>query len=159
LPAQAARTEGPPKGADAPLNQSREAHHQVGFRQARSLRRGVQPDARWLATGSNDGTARIWVAGSGQPLRTLTHDHFVNTWNASYSGTGLISGATYTASESKQESWSARQLPASHTTTSVVRLISRRTSNAFVSTTMTTTVDAAGVPTVTVNSVSVTCKS
>jgi hypothetical protein len=27
LPPQAARTEGPPKGADAPLNQSREAHH------------------------------------------------------------------------------------------------------------------------------------
>jgi hypothetical protein len=27
LPPQAARTEGPPKGADAPMHQSREAHH------------------------------------------------------------------------------------------------------------------------------------
>jgi hypothetical protein len=27
LPPQAVRTEGPPKGADAPMNQSREAHH------------------------------------------------------------------------------------------------------------------------------------
>jgi hypothetical protein len=40
--------------------------------------------------------------------------HFVSKWNASYTGTGLISGATYKASESKQESWSASQLPASH---------------------------------------------
>jgi hypothetical protein len=27
MPPQAARAEGPPKDADAPLNQSREAHH------------------------------------------------------------------------------------------------------------------------------------
>ena len=84
---------------------------------------------------------------------------YTSTWNASYSGTGLISGASYGASESKQESWNARQLPASHTATSVVRLISRRTSNAFLSTTTTTTIDATGVPTVTVNSESVTCRS
>lgn len=84
---------------------------------------------------------------------------YTSTWNASYSGTGLVSGATYKASESKQESWSTRQLPASHTTTSVVRLISKGgAQNAFLYTTMTTTIDANGVPTVTVDSVSVVCR-
>jgi hypothetical protein len=84
---------------------------------------------------------------------------YTSTWNASYSGTGLVSGTTYKASESKQESWTARQFPASHTTTSVVRLISKGgAQNAFLYTTMTTTIDANGVPTVTVDSVSVVCR-
>jgi hypothetical protein len=106
----------------------------------------------------------VVLSGTLHIVLNITYDkvggyHVVNTWNASYSGTGLISGATYRASESKQEYWNARQLPASHTTTSVVRLISRRTSNAFLSTTTTTKIDATGVPTVTVNSESVTCRS
>jgi type 1 fimbria pilin len=85
--------------------------------------------------------------------------HFVSKWNASYSGTGLLSGATYTASESKQESWSASQLPASHTTTSVIKLISKGgAQNAYLYTTTTTTIDANGVPTVTVDSVSIDCR-
>ena len=85
--------------------------------------------------------------------------HFVSKWNASYTGTGLISGATYKASESKQESWSASQLPASHTTTSVVKLISKGgAQNAYLYTTTTTTIDANLVATVTVDSVSIDCR-
>jgi type 1 fimbria pilin len=85
--------------------------------------------------------------------------HFVSKWNASYSGTGLLSGGAYTASESKQESWTASQLPASHTTTSVIKLISKGgAQNAFLYTTMTTTIDANGVPTVTVDSTLINCR-
>jgi hypothetical protein len=85
--------------------------------------------------------------------------HFVSKWNASYTGIGLISGATYKASESKQESWSASQLPASHTTTSVIKLISKGgAQNAYLYTTTTTTIDANGVATVTVDSVSIDCR-
>jgi type 1 fimbria pilin len=85
--------------------------------------------------------------------------HYVSKWNASYSGTGLPSGTSYIASESKQESWTARQLPASHTTTSVVKLISKGGApNAFLSTVMTTTIDASGAVTGTVDSVSFDCR-
>jgi hypothetical protein len=85
--------------------------------------------------------------------------HFVSKWNASYTGSGLLSGASYTASESKQESWTASQLPASHTTTSVVKLTSKGGApNAYLYTTMTTTIDANLVATVTVDSVSIDCR-
>ena len=85
--------------------------------------------------------------------------HYLSTWNASYSGSGLISGTPYRASERKQESWTASRFPASHTATSVVKLISKGAApNAFLSTTVTTTIDANGVPTETVDAVVVTCR-
>jgi hypothetical protein len=85
--------------------------------------------------------------------------HYLSNWNASYSGTGLISDVTYPASERKQESWSASRLPASHTVTSVIKLISKGgTQNAYLYTTMTTTIDANGVPTATMDSVSIDCR-
>jgi hypothetical protein len=87
------------------------------------------------------------------------HVHYLSTWNASYSGNGLISGTPYTASERKQESWTASELPASHTATSVVKLISKGAApNAFLYTTMTTTIDANGVPTANIDAVSVKCR-
>ena len=85
--------------------------------------------------------------------------HYVSKWNGSYSGTGLTTGADYKASERKQESWTASQLPASHTTTSTVKLISKGgAQNAFITTTLTTTIDADGVPSVTEDGVSVDCR-
>jgi CHAT domain-containing protein len=36
------------------------------------------PDGRWLATGSQDKTARIWDASSGNQLHTLTHDSWID---------------------------------------------------------------------------------
>jgi WD40 repeat protein len=35
------------------------------------------PDGHWLATASDDHTARIWDAITGQQLTTLTHDNVV----------------------------------------------------------------------------------
>jgi hypothetical protein len=106
----------------------------------------------------------IALSGDLHLILNITTDsaggyHYVSKWNASYSGTGVISGAAYTASESKQESWSAPQLPASHTTTSVVKLVTKGgAQNAFLITTFTTTIDANGAVTVTEDSVSVDCR-
>ena len=85
--------------------------------------------------------------------------HYLSTYHASYSGTGLISGTPYIASERKQESWTASRLPASHTSTSVVKLISKGAApNAFLYTTVTTTIDADGVLTPDFDSASVKCR-
>jgi hypothetical protein len=85
--------------------------------------------------------------------------HYLSKWNGSYAGTGLVSGAAYEASERKQESWTARRLPASHTTTSVVKLVSKGGNpNAFITTTLTTTIGADGVATVTEDATSVDCR-
>jgi hypothetical protein len=85
--------------------------------------------------------------------------HYLSTWNASYAGTGLDSGVAYRASERKQESWTARELPASHTTTSVIQLVSKGGApNAVLTTTVTTTIGADGVVTVTLDGTSVDCR-
>jgi type 1 fimbria pilin len=107
---------------------------------------------------------QVVLHGDFHILLSITTDqaggyHYLSKWNASYSGTGLTTGAAYKASERKQESWTARQLPASHTTTSVIKLISKGgAENAFASTTLTTTIDADGVPSVTEDGVSVECR-
>jgi type 1 fimbria pilin len=107
---------------------------------------------------------QVALSGTLHLILNVTTDssggyHFVSKWNASYTGTGLTSGATYTASESKQESWSASQLPASHTTTSVIKLVTKGgAQNAYLYTTTTTTIDANGVATVTVDGVSIDCR-
>jgi hypothetical protein len=90
---------------------------------------------------------------------TTTSDHVGSHLNGSYAGTGLVTGVPYRASESKQDVWNVRDLPASHTTTMVTRLISRGAAeNAFLYTTVTTTIDANGVPTVTVEDQRVECR-
>ena len=79
--------------------------------------------------------------------------------NGSYAGTGLVTGVPYRASETKQDVWNVRELPASHTTTMVTRLISRGAAeNAFLYTTVTTQIDADGVPTVTMDDQRVECR-
>jgi len=85
--------------------------------------------------------------------------HVGNHLNASYSGTGLVSGVRYRASENQQDVWNARELPASHSTTLRTKLISQGgVDNAFLFTTVTTTVDANGVPTATVDNQWVECR-
>jgi hypothetical protein len=79
--------------------------------------------------------------------------------NGSYAGTGLVTGVPYRASESRQDVWNVRELPASHTITMVTRLISRGAAeNAFLYTTVTTMIDADGEPTVTVDDQRVECR-
>ena len=85
--------------------------------------------------------------------------HVGNRLNAAYSGTGLASGVSYRASESQQDGWNARELPDSHTTTAVTRLIAQGgVDNAFLFTTVTTTIDADGVPTASVSSQWIECR-
>jgi hypothetical protein len=83
-----------------------------------------------------------------------SYDNSIEAWG----GKGSLGGRA-SWSERKQESWTARQLPASHTTTSTVKLISKGgAQNAFITTTLTTTSDADGVPSVTEDGVSVDCR-
>jgi hypothetical protein len=82
---------------------------------------------------------------------TVTSDHggfhVGSHLNGSYAGMGLVTGVPYRASESQQDVWNVRQLPASHTTTMVTRLLSRGAAeNAFLYTTVTTTIDATACP-------------
>jgi hypothetical protein len=85
--------------------------------------------------------------------------HIGNHLNASYAGTGLVSGVPYRASDNKQDVWNTRELPASHTTTMMTRLISQGgVGNAILFTTVTTTIDANGVPTATVGNQWVECR-
>ena len=79
--------------------------------------------------------------------------------NGSYAGTGLVTGVPYRVSESTQDVWKVCDRPASQTTTMVTRLISRGPAeNAFLYTTVTTTIDANGVPMVTVDDQRVGCR-
>jgi hypothetical protein len=85
--------------------------------------------------------------------------HIGNHLNASYAGTGLESGVPYRASDNKQDVWNTRQLPDSHTITMMTRLISQGgVDNASLFTTITTTIDANGVPTATVDNQRVECR-
>ena len=85
--------------------------------------------------------------------------HLGSHLNASYAGTGLESGLPYRASDTKEDVWNTRELPDSHTTTMVTRLISQDgVDNAFLFTTFVITVDAEGVPTATVSDQRVECR-
>jgi hypothetical protein len=85
--------------------------------------------------------------------------HIGNHLNASYAGMGLASGTAYRASDKQHDVWNARELPGSRTTTLMTKLISQGgVDNAFLFTTLTTTVDANGVPTVSVENQRVECR-
>jgi hypothetical protein len=85
--------------------------------------------------------------------------HIGSHLNGSYTGTGLVSGVRYRASDNQQDVWNTRELPGSHTITMRTRLISQGgVDNAFLFTIVTTTIDADGVPTATVDNQWVECR-
>jgi hypothetical protein len=56
MPPQAARTAGPPEGADAPMNQSREAHHSARpLHSPEGGQSAAQPAADWPHEGYDQG--------------------------------------------------------------------------------------------------------
>ena len=105
----------------------------------------------------------VALHGELHTVLTLTRQptgfHVGSHLNGRYTGTGLVTGVPYRASETQQDAWNVRDLPDSHTTTMVTRLISQgRADNAFLYTTVTTRMDANGVPTVTVDDQRVECR-
>jgi hypothetical protein len=106
----------------------------------------------------------VALHGSLHLVLTVTSDqaggfHIGNHLNASYAGMGLESGVTYRASDNEQDVWNFRELPDSHTTTLMTRLISQGgVDNAFLFTTVTTVIDADGIPTATVGNQWVECR-
>jgi WD40 repeat protein len=44
------------------------------------------PDGRWVASGSDVGTARVWEAASGREVARITHDNVV--WSVAFSPDG-----------------------------------------------------------------------
>jgi len=51
------------------------------------------PDGAWLATGSDDKTARIWDAATGQQLLEVGHDDAVTSVAFSPDGAWLATGS------------------------------------------------------------------
>lgn len=58
--------------------------HKGWFNEVRGV--AFSSDGRWLATASDDTTARIWDAASGQELARVTHDDWV--WGVAFSPDG-----------------------------------------------------------------------
>ena len=57
----------------------------------------ISPDGKWLASGSDDKTVRVWDAATGQELRRL-EGHGGRVWSVSFSPDGkwLASGSRMT---------------------------------------------------------------
>ena len=51
------------------------------------------PDGRWVVSGSYDGTARVWEAGTGEEAARMTHDDWVTAVAFSPDGRWVVSGS------------------------------------------------------------------
>lgn len=51
------------------------------------------PDGKWVASGSSDGTARVWNVATGQEISRMTHGEAVNSVAFSPDGKWVVSGS------------------------------------------------------------------
>src|SRR5262249_27492270 len=66
------------------------------------------PDGKRLATGSQDATARVWDAGTGQELLVLKHSTWVHGVHFSPDGDRLVTASSEVGARGVLRVWSAR---------------------------------------------------
>jgi DNA-binding beta-propeller fold protein YncE len=66
------------------------------------------PDGKYVVSGSDDGTARVWEAASGKEIARMTHDSWVTSVAFSPDGKYVVSGSR--DSTARAWAWQAEDL-------------------------------------------------
>jgi WD40 repeat protein len=73
------------------------------------------PDGRWVVSGSEDNSARVWEAATGREVARMTHEGSVNTVAFSPDGRWVVSGSSddtvrvWEAATGREVAWMAHE--------------------------------------------------